>query len=165
MELTNKQIKALRNELKAMRYSLEIRQEPGKAWGYIKPLMRKMMIVNKVKGYHTYTDATGYKHTTRNHDPRKTLAHEYTHILQDARRLYYPSVRHASINEIYNYNEIVANTVGMLCFPTDDNIIDNAGYVNRYLAEGTGDLLKHLKNDINELLPLVEEFLQKIGLK
>ena len=166
MLLTNEQIKKLREWTKGEGMALTIKNDIGGAWGSVRRMtysrdVVSLMIVNEVQGVHIYTDATGATVKTTAHDPRKTLAHEYTHILQ-IKAGYYERI--AKESHIYNYNEVVANTIGMLCFPTESNIIDNAGYVNRYTKKGTGDLMKHLEHDIDELFPKVEAFLQSLGI-
>lgn len=164
MLLSSKQIESVRAELKRQGVPLRIQTELGDAYGKVSGniLNIKMMLVNTIDSTHTYKDKTGTTHRGQ-HDTRKTLAHEYTHILQVRKGFYFTS-RSSNEKELYNYNEIVANTIGMLCYPTQANIIDNADYVNKYLKKGTGDLLKHLKSDINILLPEVKKFLQTTGL-
>lgn len=164
MLLSSKQIESVRAELKRQGVPLRIQTELGDAYGKVSGniLNIKMMLVNTIDSTHTYKDKTGTTHRGQ-HDTRKTLAHEYTHILQVRKGFYFTS-RSSNEQELYNYNEIVANTIGMLCYPTQANIIDNADYVNKYLKKGTGDLLKHLKSDINILLPEVKKFLQTTGL-
>lgn len=164
MLLSSKQIESVRAELKRQGVPLRIQTELGDAYGKVSGNIFniKMMLVNTIDSTHTYKDKTGTTHRGQ-HDTRKTLAHEYTHILQVRKGFYFTS-RSSNEQELYNYNEIVANTIGMLCYPTQANIIDNADYVNKYLKKGTGDLLKHLKSDINILLPEVKKFLQTTGL-
>lgn len=163
MKLTNKHIHTLRVELKAIGYTLRIQQEPAGSWGMMNGYYKTMMIVNKDEGLHTYKQADGRIIDTQRHDPRKTLAHEYVHILQYDAGLY-DRARSGTYDERYNYNEIVANSIAMLCYPTPDNIIDNAGYVNRYMKKGTGDLMQYLKDDINRFYPIVKAFMERLGL-
>ena len=163
MTLSSIQVKALREALRAEGWTLTVRREMGEAYGSVRPSSRAMMLVNNDEGVHSYTDAEGKKTTIRQHDPRKTLAHEYTHILQ-SRAGHYRGLRGDHIKECYNYNEVIANTIGMLCYPTPENIIDNAGYVNRYIKKGTGDLMQYLEADIEKFLPEVRAFLEKTGL-
>ena len=164
MLLSTKQIESVRAELKRQGVPLRIQTELGDAYGKISGNIFniKMMLVNTIDSTHTYKDKTGTTHKSQ-HDPRKTLAHEYTHILQVRKGFYFTS-RSSNEKELYNYNEIVANTIGMLCYPTQANIIDNADYVNKYLSKGVGSLIKHLKDDIRVMLPEVKQFLKTTGL-
>lgn len=167
MLLTTQQIQNLRAWSKSQGIDLTIQQQPRGAWGRVNGWhslrrIKSLMIVNSTDGLHRYTDAQGVQTYTNTHDPRKTLAHEYTHILQIKAGYY--TERSGTAKQIYNYNEIIANTIGMLLYPTESNIIDNADYVSRYLKAGTGDLMKHLEADIDELFPQVEAFLNRIGI-
>jgi hypothetical protein len=163
MKLTNAHIQTLRARLGAIGYTLRVQQEPAGSWGSMNGYYKTMMLVNKSEGVHSYKDANGTRTETAQHDPRKTLAHEYVHILQYDANLY-TGVRGGTSEERYNYNEIIANSIGMLLYPTESNIIDNAGYTNRYLKLGTGDLMKHLKHDINTFYPIVKRFMESLGL-
>jgi Zn-dependent peptidase ImmA (M78 family) len=166
MLLTSEQIKKLEDWTASNGIRLAIKQSPAGSWGSItsSPMMQKvynLMIVNSVDGMHAYTDAQGVRHITKHHDPRKTLAHEYTHILQVKAGHY---IR-GDYNTCKNYNEIIANTIGMLLYPSESNIIDNAGYINNYINKrGVKSMMKNLENDIDELYPQVESFLQSLGI-
>ena len=167
MKLTSTQLQNLRDWTKAQGIDLRIEQTPRGALGRVNAYhaikrIKSLMIVNTTHAYHSYTDANGTDTDTHTHDPRKTLAHEYTHILQIKAGYY--TERSGTAKQIYNYNEIVANTIGMLLYPSETNIIDNAGYTQRYLKAGTGNLMQYLEADIDELLPEVEAFLNRIGI-
>ena len=113
---------------------------------------------------------------------KSTFAHELTHFLQHKDNKYdgmqdlgyIPNDKHR--NGIYAYNEIVANTVSMLLYPTEDNINDNTWYVNLYLnnVASTGRnanktafndrLTNDLKKDIDRYYNIIKKELELEGL-
>ena len=112
---------------------------------------------------------------------KKTFIHELTHHLQHLDSKYngmgllgYRSDIHR--NGIYAYNEIVANTVAMLLYPTHDNINNNIWYVNFYVnkvnsthrnanKQAFNDRLNNdLKNDIDKYYKIIKEQLELEGL-
>jgi len=168
MKLTQQQAQAFVSEMQAQGLQAQVIPYIEKrAYGYIRRIRdtRTAVIIsvsNITDSEHHYTDKTGATHTSQ-HDPRKTLAHEYTHILQTRRGYYNRDTRGSNNTARVAFNEVVANTIGMLCYPTQANIIDNAEYVNNYLQDAE-PLMHHLKSDIAELLPEVRALLSRIGL-
>ena len=168
MKLTQAQAQAFISEMKAQGLHAQVISHIEKsAYGYIRRYRdsRKALMIsvsNITDSEHLYRDNTGKVHTAQ-HDPRKTLAHEYTHILQTRKGYYNRDTRGSNENSRKAFNEIIANTIGMLCFPTSENIIDNAEYVNNYLQDAS-PLMHHLKSDIAELFPEVKALLSRIGL-
>ena len=168
MLLTQQQERDFIQEMRAQGLQAQvIKYIERNAYGYIQRIRDtrtalKISVSNITDSTHTYKDKTGATHRSQ-HDPRKTLAHEYTHILQTRRGYYTRATRGSNDTARKALNELVANTIGMLCYPTQANIIDNADYVNRYIQDAQ-PLMHHLKDDINELLPIVKELLIKIGL-
>lgn len=169
MKLTQQQAQAFINEMRAQGLRAQVIDYLERnAYGYIQRIQHTrdavfISVSNITNETHTYTDKTGTTHEEA-HDPRKTLAHEYTHILQTRAGYYLREVRGSNAEARKAYNEIVANTIGMLAFPTRQTIIDNASYINGYIADAQ-PLMHHLKSDIAELLPKVNALLVKIGLK
>lgn len=168
MKLTQQQAQAFVNEMQAQGLTAQVIDRIERnAFGYIQRWKDtrtavKISVSNITDRQHTYQDKTGETHTSQ-HDPRKTLAHEYTHILQTRRGYFNRDTRGSNETARKALNEVVANTIGMLCYPTEANIIDNADYVNRYLQDAQ-PLMHHLKSDVAELLPEVKALLSKIGL-
>ena len=168
MKLTQQQAQAFITEMQAQGLRAQVIDYIERnAFGYINRYKDtrtaiKISVSNITDKEHSYTDKTGATHRSQ-HDPRKTLAHEYTHILQTRRGYYNRDTRGSNNDARTALNEVVANTIGMLCYPTQANIIDNADYINRYIQDAQ-PLMHHLKSDIAELLPEVKALLSKIGL-
>jgi hypothetical protein len=173
MKLNSQQVSAFIKEMQAQGITASVDESTrGGAYGFVRGFIPARQIDTiYIKNIdivgHQYKDANNELHQA-NHDPRKTVAHEFTHILQVRKGYYERTAQGVSavkqFQAVKAYNEVVANTVGMLAYPSRGNVIDNATYVNSWMKQAK-PLMHHLKDDINELLPLVNEFLVKIGLK
>ena len=126
--------------------------------GMYRPSAKVLKLVDVDESRTITADYNGEKLTFKN-NIKSTFAHELTHHLQHKDNKYfgwydlgYTSDDAKHKNGIYAYNEIIANTVAMLLYPTEDNINDNIWYVNYYLNKVAGTSKKANKQAFNDRL-------------
>ena len=166
------------------RLNFKLRTEPSSGQhynGFYRNYSKLLVLVDIDETRQAAADYNGETLTFR-YSVKSTFAHELTHFLQHKDNKYdgmqdlgyIPNDQHR--NGIYAYNEIVANTVSMLLYPTDDAINDNIWYVNFYLKNvaSTGrnankkafnDRLQNdLKKDIDRYYTIIKKELELEGL-
>ena len=150
--------------------------------GMYRPSAKVLKLVKVNESRQITADYNGEKLTFKN-NIKSTFAHELTHHLQHKDDKFngmydlgYIGKDSKHRNGIYAYNEIVANTVAMLLYPTEDNINDNIWYVNYYIKnvsstsrhankKAFNDRLQNdLKKDIDRYYTIIKKELELEGL-
>lgn len=165
-----------------LNFNLMIEENNGQHYnGFYRAYGKVLKLVNIDESRQASANYNGETLTFK-YTVKSTFAHELTHHLQHIDNKYQgmddlgyiPNDKHR--NGIYAYNEIVANTVAMLLYPTEDGINDNIWYVNYYLKEvaSTGrnankqafnDRLNNdLKKDIDRYYNIIKKELELEGL-
>ena len=167
------------------RLNFNLRTEEDRGQGYNGFYLNYGKVLNLVNIDESRQAAADYNDETLtfSYSVKKTFAHELTHFLQYKDNKFngwydlgYTSKKEKHRNGIYAYNEIIANTVAMLLYPTEDNINNNIWYVNLYLKnvastsrnankKAFNDRLNNdLKADINKYYTIIKEQLEIEGL-
>lgn len=164
-----------------LNFNLRTEKNSGQHYnGYYRPFGKVLTLVNVDESRQVAANYNGEKISFK-YSVKNTFIHELTHHLQHGDGKYngihdlgYLNDIHR--NGIYAYNEIVANTVAMLIYPTNDSINDNIFYVNLYLNKVAGTsrnankqafderLKNDLKADIDKYYKIIKEQLQIEGL-